>query len=483
MNELNFQNREELEINSPNKIHFFQIDFLKAVMIFLVIFDHFVSWNIKDEIGVALWERISIPVFLVILGFNMGHSFKNQGNSTLKELYSWDYFKKKISRYIFPFLILYAASTFIGLFMYGFNFDLMLNVQYYPDHGLINLFYLIMPFWGPGNWFIPVLFQSILVVPLLYWGFTKKPVITLILTFIVEMLMQFIVFLLFGQGFTSWEQVHVYALFSNSILFYLSAVGLGMWFSFGHGLTEKRNRFIWVLFPLSWIYLVAYQFFGFRFRFDGMPLIRGDYNFLVFPYSAFLVLIALEILPNFSQKGISKRISLIGKATYHILLIQILGYAMITAWWGTHYGMDIPFDPFDLIDLVVLWIINVWFGILWFKIEKLNDIAKKMLYYINFFIIYPSLFLLSFWAQGFWIPISLLIIIAYAIAAIIAHYKLKKPLPTDILAVWTGFLAITFASMIIQVTLFSINESWILLIPIGICLVYAIYYTFNHKNL
>ena len=483
MNDITFQKREDFEIDTPDKIHFFQIDFLKAVMILLVIFDHFVSWNIKDEIGVALWERISIPVFLVILGFNMGHSFKSQGNLTLKELYSWSYFKKKILRYILPFLILYAASTFIGLFMYGFDFESMYYNQYYPDHGLINLFYLIMPFWGPGNWFIPVLFQSILVVPLLYWGFTKKPVITLILTFIIEMLMQFIVFLLFGQGFTSWEQVHVYLFFACSILFYLSAVGLGMWFSFGHGLTEKRNRFIWVLFPLSWIYLVAYQFFDFRFRIDGMPLIRGDYSFLVFPYSAFLVLLALEILPNYSQNKISKRISLIGKATYHILLIQILGYAMITAWWGTHYGMDLPFDPFDLIDLGVLWVINVWFGILWYKIEKLRDTARKMLYYINFFIIYPSLFLLSFWAQGYWIPIPLFIIIAYAIAALIFHYTFKRPLHTDILAVWTGFLAINFASMILQITLFSINESWIFLIPIGICLVYVIYYTFKNKNL
>ena len=128
-------------------------------MIFLVIFDHFVSWNIKSEIGVALWERISIPVFLVILGFNMGHSFKAQGDLTLKELYSWSYFKKKIKRYIVPFLILYAASTFIGLFIYGFDFELMYYTQYYPEHGIINLFYFIMPFWGPGNWFIPVLFQ------------------------------------------------------------------------------------------------------------------------------------------------------------------------------------------------------------------------------------------------------------------------------------------------------------------------------------
>lgn len=54
----------EKKISEKSEEAFFQIDFLKAAMIFLVIFDHMVSWNIKSEIGVTLWERISIPVFL-----------------------------------------------------------------------------------------------------------------------------------------------------------------------------------------------------------------------------------------------------------------------------------------------------------------------------------------------------------------------------------------------------------------------------------
>ena len=305
MNDLNFQSIEQEEISSSRgfeeRTSFFQIDFLKAVMIFLVIFDHFVYWDVKGEIGAALWERISIPVFLVILGFNMGLSFKRQGATTLKQLYSWSYFKKKILRYVVPFLILYAASTFIGLFMYGFDFIAMYDTQYYPDHGIINLFTLIMPFWGPGNWFIPVLMGSILVVPLLYWCFTKKPVIALISTFVIEIVLQITIFLVFGD-ITSYEESHYLSVFMTSILFYLSAVGLGIWFSFGHKLTEKRNIFIYVLFLISLVYLIAYQFYDFRFRLDGTPLLRGDYHFLAFPYSALLVLLALKLLPNASNR-------------------------------------------------------------------------------------------------------------------------------------------------------------------------------------
>ena len=380
-----------------------------------------------------------------------------------------------------PFFILYLASTFIGLFMYGFDWELMYYGQYYPNHGIINLFYLIMPFWGPGNWFIPVLFQSILIAPLIYWAFTKKPIVSLILTFLIEIAMQTITFFLIGEAFTSWEEVHIYSLFSNSILFYLSAVGLGMWFSFGHKIRDKRNCFMWILFPISLAYLIVYQFFDFRLILDGTPLIRGDYNFLVFPYSAFLVLLALQFLPNNSNIRISKTITLIGKSTYHILLTQMLGNGMIFAYWGTHYGMDAPFNPWDMLDIAVLWIAFIWLGIIWNKIDHQEDLTRKILYYLNFFILFPCFFLLSFWAQGFWVPISLIVVNLYGIAAIILHFIIKKPISTRIVGIWTGFLVLSFISVILQIEVFLPSEFWILLYPMGIYLVFALYYTISHK--
>ncbi len=477
MNELNLQILEEEEEIPSEKKSLFQIDFLKAAMIFLVIFDHNVSWNIKNNIAVALWERISIPVFLVILGFNMGLSFREKGYTSLKQLYSWNYFKKKIMRYVVPFLILYAASTFIGLFMYGFDFIAMYDTQYYPSHGVINLFYFIMPFWGPGNWFIPVLFQSILVVPLLYWVFTKKPVVALILTFAIEIAMQTIVFFLFGGDFTSWEQVHVYSLFSSSILFYLSAVGLGMWFSKRPNLFAKQNLFMWILYPISLAFIIAYQFFGYRIMIDGNRFLRGDYTLMVFPYSAFLVLLAIKLLPKRWDNWFAKLISKISKSTYHILLTQILGYGMITAFWGTHYGMDVPFDPSDIIDLIVLWVGFIWFGIIWYKIDQQENLKRRILYYLNFFIIFPCLFLLSFWAQGFWVPIPLIVIVIYAIAVLIRYYAVKTPLSTANVFIWTGFLLISFVSMILQVTVVLPSEHWILLLPMGVYLIIAFFVT------
>lgn len=466
----------EKEISEDNE--FFQVDVLKAAMIFLVIFDHMVSWGIKRNIGVTLWERISIPIFLIIMGFNMGLSMQRKGDLPLKQLYSWSYFKGKIIRYIVPFLILYSISTIIGLFMYRFNIIAMYDKQFSPDHGIIDLFLGIMIFWGPGNWFLPLLFQFILIFPLLYKAFTKKPVLALVLCFIIEIALQLMVFFFIGDlypgGVISWPKVHILNIFMTSTFFYLSAIGLGIWFSFDYNLQSTRNFFMWIIYPISLAYIVAFQFFGFRLIINNVLVLRGDYHFLIFPYSAFLFLLAMKFIPQKSGGRISRGIKLIGKSTYHILLIQILGYGMIYAYWGTHYGVDVPFSPDEILDLVVAWIAFISFGVLWFKIDQEKHLLRRILYYVNLFIVFSSLFLFTFWIQGFWLPIPLLIIIAYSIIALITHFIIKSPIKTNILSLWTLVLLISFIMLILQVEVFQPTDFWITLIPIGIFLSFAI---------
>ncbi|KKN44583.1 hypothetical protein LCGC14_0691550 [marine sediment metagenome] len=462
--------------------HYFQVDFLKAVMIFLVIFDHIVHWDIKGDIGVALWERISIPVFLVLMGFNMGISFQRKGQTSLKELYSWSYFKSKILRYVVPFLVLYGFSTLIGLILYQFNITAMYLGQNYPQHGIIQLFTGFLPFWGPGNWFIPVIFGAILIFPLIYWAFTKKPILTLILCFAVEIAMQLIVFFFIGDtspgDVTSWPKVHILYFFMTSVLFYLSAIGLGIWFSIDHHLQSKRNIFMWILYPISLAYMILYQFFGFRFMINDVPLIRGDYNLLVFPYSAFLLLLALRYLPQKSSNKFSRAISLIGKSTYHILLTQILGYGMIYALKGTHYIIGAGFTFFDALNLLYAWILFISFGVIWYKIDKEKNLTRRLLYYVNFFLVFTILVFFIFITLGppgfDQVPIPFVIILIYAGVALIINYAFRKPIKTTTLALWTLLLVYNFFRTIQYIAMLPSTEDLFQDISIGILLIFII---------
>ena len=74
-------------------------------------------------------------------------------------------------------------------------------------------------------------------------------------------------------------------------------------------------------------------------------------------------------------------------------------------------------------------------------------------------------------------------IILYAIAATILHFVIKKPLDTRVLDIWTGFLVISFISMILQVTVFSPNEFWIFVILMSEYFVFALYYTLTNKTI
>ena len=373
--------------------NFFQVDVLKTLMIFLVIFDHTIPWDIKNNLGVALWERISIPVFLVIMGFNMGLSFQKKKNqSVFFGLYSWKYFLHKIKRYIFPFIILYIISSIIGGIFYGASLQEIMTGQWGTSYDTRHLFVGILPFWGPGNWFIPVIFGSIIIMPLIYKGFsgsTFRAVVSLAICFLIEISLQSYICESLKNPFPpptylSWDDYYNALLILFSIFFYLSAIGLGMWFSRNHDIFNVRNCFMWILFPLSLIYLIAYQFFDFRFLDEfGVSHITGDYNFLVFPYSAFLFLIALKILPSKSKNWFSKGIKKISRSTYHILLTQILYFAIVVAIYGDHYGASIfginpDQDIIAFLYLIINWIICIPIGVLWWYAEiKIKPILRK----------------------------------------------------------------------------------------------------------
>ncbi|TFG28058.1 MAG: acyltransferase [Promethearchaeota archaeon] len=377
-------NLEESGIKQKQKHNnYFQVDVLKTIMIFLVIFDHTIPWSIKGDLGVALWERISIPMFMVIMGFNIGKSLQAKKDPIKDSFYTREFFFNKFYRYVIPFAILYFISTIIGGLIYGFSIDSIQAGQWGTNYNDLHLLIGILPFWGPGNWFIPIIFGSIIILPGLYKGFSGpryKAIYTLIVTFIVELIVQSIIFFTFKNPnppptFATWEDYYYALFFIYSIFLLLSAVGFGMWFSRDHNLFSKNNFFVWILFFISLSYLIAYQFFDYRILVNGIPFLTGDYNFMVFPYSAFLFLVALKTLPSDSKNKLARVIKKISKSTYHILLVQILYFAIVYALYGDHYsasifGIDQGSILMTYLYLIINWSICIPIGVFWWQKEK-----------------------------------------------------------------------------------------------------------------
>ena len=357
--------------------NFFQVDFLKTFMIAFVIIDHAFGYTMIGGIGFELWERMAIPVFLIIMGFNMGNSFAKKGDVSLKELYSWNYFKTKLWLFVFPYFIFYIVSTTIGFILYGANFPDTFSENWFLEYVVYQKSLLE----GPGNWFIPIVFQSILVLPLIYKLFSKLPKATLILCFIIEISMHLFLFFYMGELVTidDWLR-ELY--FRYIILLYLSAIGMGFWFSRDHDLFSRKNLFAWMLFPISLIYMIAWDFFGFRLAIDGSGIVRGDYNYLTFIYSAFIFLIILKIIPQNPKKKISKIFTTIGRSTFHIYLVQDIFYIVlyinfISIWTAPGFSGIVNIlgiaadDILTTVGLLILnWVVCISCGVIWWYVEK-----------------------------------------------------------------------------------------------------------------
>ncbi|NVM45906.1 MAG: acyltransferase [Candidatus Lokiarchaeota archaeon] len=357
---------------------FFQVDFLKTFMIAFVIIDHSLLHSLIRGTGTELWERMSIPVFLILLGFNMGNSFARRGDQYLSELYSWSYFKRKFWRFVFPYIILYIVSTTAGFIIYEENFTDTFRENWFLEY----IVYQKSLLEGPGNWFIPILFQSILLLPLMYKLFSILPRFSLILSFLIEICFHLFVFAYVGE--ITIENIFTELNFRYIILLYISAIGMGFWFSKDHDLFSKKNLFVWILFPISVIYMVAWEFFGFRLEVDGSGIVRGDYNYFTFIYSAFIILIVMKVIPKNPKNKVLKIFTVIGRSTFHIYLVQDVYFAITYSLYGMGekivdniFGISFEEPILNLLLLCLNWLICISAGVFWWYIENTIRKARK----------------------------------------------------------------------------------------------------------
>lgn len=523
----------ETALKLPEKTssdNFLQIDILKGIMIMLVIIDHAIPREIREGWANSLWERISIPVFLIIMGFNAANSFK-KNDVPLSSFKSFlQYCFRKIKRYLIPFALLYLLSTIFGLIKYG-GFESLLHNQFDDHWSRDFLWLLILPFYGPGNWFISVVFQSVIIMPFLYWGYKKSPKITLFLSVIWEIGFYCLLYAYFGHSITYYPDSPPsgYFMLRLSVIGLINAIVIGFWFADHQdigsgsilpeqnnlvmtqdetqettpkdietprkkipyhfylvllsvivicsilirtvfldtenearsiGLTilliflviglycyrpllefliifiislvlviifaiaieyynesviidystftvnprwgifflnmaifilpyfinifyspKNKNWFIWILFLLSGTYLLSYQYIihddYFNFRYF---LMAGDYHFLVYPHSAFIVLLFLKMIPKKSNFVLFRGFAYVGKATYHILLTQIFVYGIMLSTVGDHYFGEAFVNRYldyssnyilaVWIYVIIIWLICIPIGILWYLIEK-----------------------------------------------------------------------------------------------------------------
>lgn len=284
-----------------------QIDLIKGAAILSVIALHTLSGSELRAGWSALHIGQAVPVFFVLMGMNAAASLNRRPGSTLRSLYSHGYASGRVERLFVPFAVVWLVSLLLGAAFGGLHFGPLMLTG-------------IFPLAGPGNYFVTIAFEFALVFPALFWMFERAPRATVAGCLLLDMAFEL-------------AAPHVHYLagpapygYDASIFRYLGQIALGVWIASAAG---RGNRWIVCLAPLSVAYLVVQHQ-----RPGWFSWLRDDFgtttNVLSAFYAAALVLAGLRFLPSRVVRAPAAGLVEVGRASWHIFLVQIVWFFLVT---------------------------------------------------------------------------------------------------------------------------------------------------------
>ena len=141
------------------------IDILKWVCMVFVIFQHVPAQGPTLQGPAYLhenfWIRFAVSTFLLLSGYTWSLSYGKHNVSNMNDMYKPSLLLKKFLRLAIPWFPIFILATI-------FNFTM------YESWNWLNFFrYLILCGYGGGNYFLVIMFQLIILFPLIFYFVNK----------------------------------------------------------------------------------------------------------------------------------------------------------------------------------------------------------------------------------------------------------------------------------------------------------------------
>ncbi|AKG74182.1 acyltransferase family protein [Salinicoccus halodurans] len=316
------------------------IDVLKAMAMFAVIFIHCVP---RDLLYVTfapyhIWQ--AVPVFMLLAGFNTANSYKKRNYESFAEFYNPSFIYKKVERLIYPFAAVWLGQVLLYFLFKGGTSVLELPLQFLTGG------------WGPGSYFVPIIVQATLILPLIYLLMKKN---LNVMTFVL------LIFSLLLEIVCLWLDVSR-DLYRIIIVRYVFALTLGVWLAFNY----NRISYRWIL-PLagvSVIYITGVNYFELELIMEPVWLSQHAPAFF---YTLLFTIVCLKAYRIKGVNPLSKSLIKVGRASYHIFLTQ-----MVYFWMIPNMFAGLPLSLYVLISVVLCFAA----GVLFFELE--NKVRKKL---------------------------------------------------------------------------------------------------------
>jgi peptidoglycan/LPS O-acetylase OafA/YrhL len=329
--------------------HIIQIDILKAFAIIAVILLHALPLEFFIHIGSPyhLWH--AVPLLILIAGFTSAYAYKRYGFTTLKQCYSPSLILKRYKRLLIPFLICWIVEIAILFSIH----------QLSPD--IVQVFLsLTRGGYGWGAYFIPVILQSILIVPLLYLLARQDPTRMVVIALCISVLFDAVCILM------GWNT----DLTSFLYLRFMFAGALGVWL-----VTTDKYSTSWIVAGagISLLYLTVSTYTPLLSAFPDYTGYGGVLQTPAFIWTAIIVITGIIYLPKDEESRTVRYLSEIGKASWHIFLAQLLYYFLPAA-----YVYAYIVDPLSSGNMALQYIlivvcnlpICIGIGYVWYSCEK-----------------------------------------------------------------------------------------------------------------
>lgn len=324
------------------------IDLLKGFAILSVIYLHsgFSDTTSKVVLSPFLFN-LAVPIFMIVSGFTYSFSLSkmNSSNQILKSYYSFGNLYKKLVRIIPCYLIVFIIEIICSPYHFTDKKSVLKFIYYLCTGGYIF----------PGSYYIPVLIQLIIIFPvlkILYDKIQEKAFIPLIIFQLIYEL--------------TIHYLNIPTEISRLLIIrYLAFILSGIFIFEKYYGKKKISKTLCIAGIISGaVYIITIGYFDFT-----PKVVFATWTNTALPVALYLVPVIMLLLFKFGEKEVKPIFTIIGKASYHIYLMQMLYFGIIV------FKLNLS-KP--LINCIIGTCFSVLMGLIMYFIEnKITKIIKS----------------------------------------------------------------------------------------------------------
>jgi peptidoglycan/LPS O-acetylase OafA/YrhL len=290
-----------------------QIDVIKGLAIVGVMVQHAFTAEFLHGSWDTLWAGQAVPVFFVLMGLNAARSAARSADVSLRGLYSARYLRGRLNRLVVPLAVAWVIALIVAAAIGAFHVGPLVVLGVLPIAS------------APGNYFVTIVLEFAVLFPAVYVCFTRAPLRTTVIVAALDIAFELVAPHVrqltvngVGNGY----------LYEAAIVKYGTAIVAGMWLA-RLPITPRRAGTLFCLGAASVVYLIILHVQPSWFSWLTDSFSRST-NFLSVFYAVWLTWMGLLRLTPRRWFGAYDVLEAIGRASYHVFLIQIIWFGAIT---------------------------------------------------------------------------------------------------------------------------------------------------------